>query len=154
MSASPADLHIILDKRPWRVWKGVGSFLLFDFGRPRRNQDGTTRGTYTLWISMAEWRIVKARRELAHSESHDRIIHRAAEALTDKKLEAIILKTSVAKRQPRHGVSLHFEGGYLLHAWAYERGKRGDDIFYLYLPKRCILYHRDGALSAESLDAK
>ena len=148
------ELQIIIGKSPWRVWKGIGSFMLFEFGRPRRNKDGSRSGTYTLWIYMAEWRIHKARRELAHSESPDETIHRAAEGLTRKKLEAVFLTTFVAKRHLRYGAAFHFEGGYRLRAWAYERHKDDEDIFFLYSPAACISYRRDGTLTSEPINRK
>ncbi len=149
MIASPADLQCIIGKRPWHVWKGVGSFMLFEFGRPRRNEDGSKSGTYTLWIYMADWRILKDRKELAHSESPDTTIHRAAEALTAKKLECVVLRAFIEKRKVRHGVALNFEEGCSLQAWAYPRGRADEDVFMLYTPSTFITYGRDGTLVSE-----
>jgi len=126
--------------------------MLFEFGRPRRKEDGSRTGTFTLWIYMAEWTIRKARRELAHSESSDTTIHRAAETLTNKKVESAFLTTFVAKRQVRHGAAFRFEGGYILRAWAYVRGEDDEEVFFLYSPDACIFYRRDGTLSSQSIE--
>lgn len=116
---------------------------------PRRTEDGDKVGTYTLWIYMAEWSIKKARREIAHCESSDKKIHRAAEVLTGKKLESASLTSFVAKRRLRHGAIFRFEGGYHLIAWACLKGDDDDDIFSLHSPDACISFHRDGALISE-----
>ena len=120
--------------------------MIFEFGRRRRKKDGSHSGTFTLWIYMAEWNIRNGSRELAHSESSDKLIHRAAETLTGKKLEAAFLKTCVAKSQVRFGASFCFEGGYKLHAWAYKHGEDDEDIFFLYSPTAFVSYSRDGVL--------
>jgi len=152
-SASPIDLQIIVGKRPWRVWKGVGSFLLFEFGRVYRCEDGNCRGAYTLWIYMADWRIQDSRRMLAHSESPDRSIHRAAEVITNKRLEGVVLSTVVLKRNVRYGVIFHFEGGYDLRATMYD-GNIDDEIFMLYSPQGYLSYNSDGTISSSVVDTR
>lgn len=145
MNASPTDLRVILGKRPWRVWKGVGSFLMFEFGRPRRLfKESEKVGTFTIWIQMAEWRILKARRELAHSESSDKAIERAAEALQGKKVESATVLTYVTKYALRHGVQFSFEGGVRLIAWAYKRDGGNEAVFTLFSPDSNSSYCRDG----------
>lgn len=145
---------MILSKRPWEVWKGIGSTLIFEFGRRLRDKDGSRRGTYTLWIYMADWRIRKAGREIAHSESSDAVIHRAASTLTGKKLEAVFLKTFVTQWKLLHGSTFCFEGGHYLDAWAYEHAREDDDVFFLYSPDACTFYHRDGTMTSGSMDSK
>ena len=98
---------------------------------------------------MADWKVLKGRRELAHSESADRTIHRAAEALTNKKLEGIYLRAYVGERAVRHGVSFRFEDDYRVIAWAYEHAKDDDDVFLMYSPKKYLCYHHDGSLTLE-----
>ena len=150
MSGSPEDFQMIVGKSPWRVWKGFGSFLLFEFGRAHRNEDGSQRGAYTLWIYMAKWRIRRSRRELAHSESPDKSIHRATEALTHKKLEAIVLSTVILKHRRRYGAVFHFEDGYSLHATMYDRSK-DEAIFMLYSPRACLSYKTDGTICSTTI---
>ena len=154
MSASPTDLRVIIGKRPWQVRKGIGSFLLFEFGRPWR-LDGNKVGTHTLWIYMAEWTIKEAGAEVAHSESPDEAIHSAADAFVGKKLESVSTTTFVAKRRLRHGVLFRFEGGYHLSAWSRrgastsEEGEDEEEIFTLLSPDVCVSYRRDGTWGSE-----
>ena len=148
MSASPTDLRLIIGRRPWRVWKGYGSFLLFEFGRPHMHR-GKRYGTYSLWIYLAEWSIKKAGHEVAHSESPDQEIHDAADAITGKKLESASLVTFVTKRRKRHGASFHFVDEFDLHVRAYQDGDDDDRILMLHTPAECISYLRDGTWSSE-----
>jgi hypothetical protein len=150
MIATPKELHPILGKKPWKVWKGFGSFLLFEFGARRKDPEGNIHGSYTLWIYMADWRIRRGSDELAHSESPDAKIAQAAEALTGQKLEAIVLDTVVVPRLVRYAGRLLFEGHHRLDFYMYERVER-DTIFMLYTPRTVISYYNDGALRSKKL---
>jgi hypothetical protein len=150
MIVTPEKLHPILGKKPWKVWKGVGSFLLFEFGKRHKDAKGNVHGTYTLWIFMATWRIRRSGDELAHSESPDAKIESAAAELTGKKLEAVTLDTVVVPRRVGHAARLFFEGGYRLDVCMYERTKK-DTILMLYTPRTVVTYDYDGALRSTKL---
>jgi hypothetical protein len=156
-SAPIASLQKIINRSAWRVWKGVGSFLLFEFGRRLRTESGFPRGSFTLWIYMATWSVMKGRREIAHSESPDGTIHRAADALTNKKLKGIYLRAFLGKGMTIHGARFVFEGGCTLQAWAYRKPKDDDDVFFMYLPGQILCYRHDGELTLSPMkedDAK
>lgn len=140
----------ILGKRPWKVWKGVGSFLLFEFGQRHKDLKGKVYGSYTLWVFMADWRIRQDGKELAHSESSDAKIERAAAALTGQTLEAVTLDTVVIPGRVRYGACLFFAGGHRLDIYMYDRAKR-DTILMLYTPRIVISYDNNGALRSTRL---
>lgn len=148
---SPAEFQILIGKKPWRVWKGVGSFLLFEFGRRHRAKPVGLRGTYTLWIQMADWRFRDSEHLLAHSDSPDEQIHHAAETLTHKRLESIVFCTVVLKGRLRYGAAFHFEGRHTLRATMYERSK-DDTIFMLYAPTVAHSYNTDGTVTSAAID--
>jgi len=150
MIATPKKLHPILGKKPWKVWKGFGSFLLFEFGARHKDPKGDVYGSYSLWIYMADWRIRRGGDELAHSGSSDARIERAAAALTGQKLDAVTLDTVVVPKRVRYGARLFFESGHRLDVYMYERAKR-DSIFMLYTPRTVISYDNDGTLRSEKL---
>ena len=91
----------------WGVWKGVGSFLTFNFGKPhleirepiiadakaskkvreslaRRN--AVVEGDWRLWIYCCSWEVLSNGKRVAHSESSDGRIKRAALLLDGQKL--------------------------------------------------------------------
>ena len=97
----------IYGKPCWRVWKGIGSFLTFNFGKPhleirepivaskeasqkvreslaRRN--AVVKGDWILWIYCCSWEVLSHGRQVAHSESSERRIVRAANLLDGQKL--------------------------------------------------------------------
>ena len=151
MSTSPELLQPIIGKRPWRVWKGVGSFLLFEFGhQPRGASDRAEKGLYTLWIYMATWRIHRGSTELAHSESPDAKIAASAEALQGLTLQSIILDTVVRPRMLRYAAKLVFEGQHQVSAYMYDR-KKDDPIFMLYTPTHLITYDYDGRVKRKRM---
>jgi hypothetical protein len=117
MMTTPKKFHLILGRKPWKVWKGFGSFLLFEFGERHKDPKGNVYGSYTLWIHMADWRIRRNGDELAHSECSDAKIERAAAALTGQKIEAVTLDTVVVPRRVRYGARLFFADGYRLDVY-------------------------------------
>ncbi|HEV7402889.1 MAG TPA: hypothetical protein VGO11_08190 [Chthoniobacteraceae bacterium] len=152
-SAAPDEFRVIVGKRPWRVWKGFSSFLLFEFGRAHRNEDGSRSGAYTLWIYLADWTVWKEAQELAHSESPDEVIHRAAEAFVGKCVLNVTMACFIEQRRTQTRATFRFEGGYILRAAMYDRGADDDAIFYLYTPKGILSYRRDGLMESEPLAA-
>ena len=142
-----AAFHSIVGKRPWKVWKGVGSFLLFEFGaREKDVVTGTVRGAYCLWIYMAHWRIKRARKEIAHSESSDAMIAKAAETLQGKRLDAVILSCVVTKGELHYVARFEFEGGHSVQAFM-EDDHKPSPIFMLHTPSAVFSYDYDGALT-------
>jgi hypothetical protein len=150
MIAAPKDFLVVVGKKPWKVWKGFGSFLLFEFGTKHKDPNGKIFGSYTLWIYMAAWRICYSKDELAHSESPDSKIERAAAALSGKKLQAIRLNTVMVPRRVRYAACFYFEEKHRLDVYQYERTKR-DTIFMLYTPRSVISYDNDGAIQSKNL---
>jgi hypothetical protein len=151
MITTPKEFLPILGKKPWRVWKGFGSFLLFEFGPRQKDAKENVHGAYTLWIYMADWRIRCGSDELAHSESNDATIERAAAALAGQKLEAIALDTVVVPRRVRYAARFFFEGHHRLDVFMYERAKPNDgSIFMLYTPRTLVSYDYDGALRSKT----
>lgn len=126
--------------------------MLFVFGRRRRGDGGRVHGTYTLWIYLADWRIRDSRGELAHSESPDELIHRAAATLTRKKLEGIVLNTVVLRRKLRYGAVFHFTDGHSLWATMYDRSEDDDPIFKLYTPAACHSYRSNGTITSQAIE--
>lgn len=80
----------------WGVSNGYGSWLTFNFGKPRlevrepnpeselaifRMRGVRVKGEHTLRVDMAEWSIFQDGARLAHSESDREVIARAAATL-------------------------------------------------------------------------
>jgi hypothetical protein len=144
----PALLHTIVGKRPWKVWKGVGSFLLFEFGRREVDPGGNTHGSFCLWIYMARWRIKKGRKEIAHSESPDAQIAKAASKLRGKRLNAVVLSSVITKGEVHYAARLFFEGDFIVGAYMYDRHEPSS-IFMLHMPDRVLSYDYDGSLTVK-----
>jgi hypothetical protein len=146
--AIPLDLDVIIGKRPWKASKGIGSFLFLEFGRKKRDADGAPRGEYSLWIYMADWLLDQNGREIAHSESSDSVISKAAVRLTGKRLDAITLMCEIGKGKALHAVSFAFESGFSLHASMYDDCDPSE-IFMLFTPMGNISYRYDGTLAEQ-----
>ena len=62
----------LVEKKPWRVELGVGSFVTLHFGEPRvtseRTPSGETReytfGAWHLWVYCSSWRLAAFTRSL------------------------------------------------------------------------------------------
>jgi hypothetical protein len=147
--AAPTALRKIIGKRPWKVWKGIGSFLLFEFGRKRRNPEGHTGGEYMLWIYMASWRLKKGKKEIAHSESSDRLIKKGAALLTGKRVAAVALSSTIEKSGDHYSARFWFEGGYSVEASMYD-DYEPSSIFMFYTPTTVVHYNYDGTLTENS----
>jgi hypothetical protein len=97
----------IYGKPCWGVKRGYGSFLTFEFGNPHLvvhepvTASGTVsrgvrealarrrafaHGQWYLWIYCCSWKVLSRGRTVAHSESSDAKIKRAAEFLNGQKL--------------------------------------------------------------------
>jgi hypothetical protein len=142
-----AALHSIIGKRPWKVWKGVGSFLLFEFGAKKRDAvTQTMHGAYCLWIYMGAWRIRKEGKEIAHSESPEAAINRAAATLHGKRLNAVVLSCVVTKGELHYGARFEFDGRLTMQTFMYDR-PGPSSIFMLHTPSAVFSYDYDGALT-------
>ncbi|GEM_PF-2290377 len=144
------SLQCIIGKAPWSVWKGVGSFLLFEFGRKRKARPSGVKGTYTLWIYMAYWFLRRDGRQLAHSESPDGTIDKAAKAFERRKLREVILRRHVRAGRALHSVRMIFHGGYTLDAYMYHPHKPSV-IFMLYSPSRLLEFDYEGNLEVKKM---
>jgi len=97
----------IYGKPCWGVKQGQGSFLTFEFGESHvvvhepviasrsaspdvrkalARRRAFARGQWHLWIYCCSWQVLSRGRSLAHSESSDTKIHRAADLLNGQKL--------------------------------------------------------------------
>jgi len=91
----------------WGVWKGIGSFLTFNFGKPHLVVDEPivasaeaskkvreslarrkvmAKGDWRLWIYCCAWEVLRNGKPFARSESTNARIRRAADFLNGQKL--------------------------------------------------------------------
>ena len=140
-------LNSIIGRTPWSVWKGFGSFLFFEFGQKRRNPDGNPKGEFTLWIEMAHWRIRVGPKEIAHSESPDKIISRKSALLQGRKLQEVRLSDHIRKNKVLRSAHFVFENQHVLDVFQYEKGT--DVIFAINSKTEVLTYDYDGKLKTE-----
>jgi hypothetical protein len=138
----------------WGVWKGIGSFLTLYFGKPhlvirepisarpgasnKVRANLATRGAYVegdwhLWIYCCSWEVLFNNKRLAHSESSDSLIMRAANFLNGQKL----VRFSILPRGTR--CVFEFDLGGILKTWPYSRT---DEQWLLYEPTGNVLVLR------------
>lgn len=147
-------LGTLIGKSPWSVWKGVGSFLLFEFGRKRKTMS-RPKGTYTLWVYMAHWIIRRNGKQLAHSESPDKTIEKAARQFERRKLLGITLKKHIAKDRILFGAMFRFDGGHSLDAIMYEdEDHSGDAVFMIYTPTHLLQFDYGGDLALKKMEGR
>ena len=119
----------IVGKRAWHVRKGYSSFVTMEFGEPqlrvREPMPNATspalhrprvsvRGDWHFWVHSCEWRISENGVELAHSESKDDEIDKAASAIDGQILTAVEV-------DPATGVTrLSFELGTIFEMVPYD----------------------------------
>jgi len=136
------------------VWKGIGSFLTLYFGKPhlvirepisarpgasnKVRANLATRGAYVegdwhLWIYCCSWEVLFNNKRLAHSESSDSLIMRAANFLNGQKL----VRFSILPRGTR--CVFEFDLGGILKTWPYSRT---DEQWLLYEPTGNVLVLR------------
>ena len=151
----PAEvLAGIVGQRSWLVERGHGSFLTMEFGEPRievreavphatsaalRRPGAWPRGDWHLWIYCCQWRIEEGGVPLAHSESTDAAIDKAARAINGQIL------TDVSIDAPRGMSRFIFELGTVLETSRLD----ADDIsesWLLYTPIGRVLTYRDDGL--------
>jgi hypothetical protein len=97
-------LQPIIGLPAWRVWKGIGSFVTFEFGEPVTKR-GYTHGEWSLWVQHAAWRIESADEFIAGCEDSNQ---RIDEGL--KQLENVPIRSIVVSR-PALDTVITFENG-------------------------------------------
>jgi hypothetical protein len=142
---TPAPIQKLIGKSPWKVWKGFGSFLTFEFGRKRKDADGQSRGEFCLWIYMAGWQLKKGKKQIAHSESPDGVIIECVALLVGRRLDAVSLSTIVDKSGDHYSARFWFEGGFSLQAFMCDR-REPSSIFMLFTPDSVLSYDNDGKI--------
>lgn len=145
---TPAAFQKLIGKRPWKVWKGFGSFLLFEFGRRKKDSNGRLRGELCLWVYMATWQLKERKKQIAHSESPDAIIDNCVARLAGKRLEAVISSTTIDKKGDHYSARFWFEGGFSLQTFMYDNHEPSS-IFMLFTPDRVLSFHYDGKITAK-----
>ena len=147
-------LGSLIGKAPWSVWNGISSVLVFEFGRKRRGLIGS-KGTFSLWVDMANWIIRKRGKETASSDCCGEKIARAARNLERKKLIGITLKKYIDKKRNIFGVLLRFADRNTLDAiMLLDANTRADVILMLYTPTQILQFTSEGELTLKNLKQK
>jgi len=144
----------IYGKPCWGVKQGHGSFLTFEFGEshvvvyepvvtsrivsPRVRKGlarrlAFARGQWHLWIYCCSWEVLSRGRSLAHSESSDSKIQRAADFLNGQKL----VRFSILPRKLQ--CIFEFDLGGILKTWPYDKKS---EQWLLYEPSKNVLLLR------------
>jgi hypothetical protein len=146
----------IYGKSCWGVKQGHGSFLTFEFGKPHlvvrepviasrsasprvrkalARRRAFARGQWHLWIYCCRWQVLSRGRIIAHSESSDAKIQRAADLLNGQKL----VRFSMSRKLQ---CTLQFDLGGVLKTRPFDKDS---EQWLLYGPSKNIL-----ALRADS----
>jgi hypothetical protein len=92
MKAAAVEIESYFDAlkgaRPWRVRRGHGSFLTFDFGQ-RVLRGGHMQGQWRLWIYLSNWLLTRDGRALANSDSDHHVIEVAVRRLEQAALTGV-----------------------------------------------------------------
>jgi hypothetical protein len=144
----------IYGKPCWGVKQGLGSFLTFEFGEshvvvhepvvasrsasPRvrkalARRIAFARGQWHLWIYCCGWQVLSRGRRLAHSESSDIKIERAADFLNGQKL----VRFSISSRKLQ--CIFEFDLGGILKTRPYDKKS---EQWLLYEPSKKVLLLR------------
>jgi hypothetical protein len=144
----------VYGKPCWGVKQGYGSFLTMEFGKPhlvirepivasakaseKVRANLATRGAYVrgdwhLWIYCCTWEVLFNGKQVAHNESSDSRIVRAANFLNGQKL----VRFSLVPRGTR--CVFEFDLGGVLKTWPYSRT---DEQWLLYEPTGTVLVLR------------
>lgn len=100
-------------KRPWRVQLGIGSFLVFDFGKPIQLTEEHTCGEWGLWIRCSAWRLrTKDQLLIGSEETREKL---EAEII---KLENYLIVRSELNRDTLD-IQLEFDTGLLLETFSF-----------------------------------
>jgi hypothetical protein len=144
----------IYGKPCWGVKQGHGSFLTFEFGEshavvhepviasrsasPRvrkalARRRAFARGGWHLWIYCCSWEVLSRGRSLAHSESSDKKIQRAADLLNGQKL----VRFSILPRKLQ--CIFEFDLGGILKTQPFDKAS---EQWLLYEPSKKVLVLR------------
>jgi len=144
----------------WRVERGQGSILSFEFGSPRLfvrepyvsdsssakvRQLAARRvvkpiGDWHLFVYCCRWRVTNLDEAIACADNSIEQIEAAASVLDGQKLKAFTLDA------PSRRTEFAFDLGSTLSTWPLESNE--DEQWSLYLPdKRVLSYRADGAFS-------
>jgi hypothetical protein len=145
----------------WRVQKGHGSFLTFEFGAPHlsirepiaepsiqnpkirkrlQRRRVAPHGEWHLWIYCSHWRCAENGVELSTDESADAEIIAAAEFMDGQCLLSVGIEAASGRSLFR------FDLGATLETWPYDGGD--EEQWFLYAPSKHVLsYRADGHYS-------
>lgn len=151
----------------WRVERGQGSILSFEFGAPslmvREPYASTSSsakvrqlaarrlikpiGEWNLFVFCCHWRVTVSGEPLADDESAQDQIEAAAHVLDGQKLTTVTLDAD------SRATTFSFDLGSVLATWPYEADH--EEQWSLYLPdKRVLTYRADGRFSLGPSDEK
>jgi hypothetical protein len=140
----------VLGRAPWRVWKGHGSFLFFDFGRKLRISPLAVSGSSVITVTMAHWFIRHQASTLANSESMDTIIEKSIQHFVGKKLCEIITCRHMSTSCEYYSARLSFADNWCLDIRMYEKGVY-DAMFDIKTPNSITMYDYAGNLITRPL---
>jgi hypothetical protein len=140
----------IIGMPSWRVWRGIGSFITFEFGEPVTKR-GYTHGEWSLWVQHAAWRIESPDEFIAGCEDRNEFIDAGLKRLENVPIQSIVvsrpaldtvitfengLKFLTFTRYTQHNRRLHWElftpDHYVLIigpsiSWSFRRSDSVDD---------------------------
>jgi len=114
----------------WNVRQGYGSFLCFEFGRPRPEPDGKVFGEWHLWIYCCRWTIARNDEVVADSESSSDRIKTATDDLNGKSLILVRFDPKQVRTE------FEFDSGIKLITRPYDRAS---EQWHLYKPSGHVL---------------
>lgn len=144
--ATPSDVIEIegivsglLGQKAWRVWKGVGSFVLFEFGKPITHTYNTptgkqsyTHGEWHLWAYCCDWWLGIGTEVIVTADDDPEMI-----TLLIQRMENVALE-SIELIPPLLETTLHFENGLDFHILPSNYVENSDD-WMLFLPNDYVL---------------
>jgi hypothetical protein len=135
----------VLGRAPWRVWKGHGSFLFFDFGRKLRISPMAVSGYSVITVTMAHWFIRHQATTLANSESADAVIDKSIQHFVGKQLCEIITCRHITASCEYYAARLSFADNWSLDIRMYEKGVY-EAMFDIKTPNSITMYDYAGNL--------
>lgn len=153
-ASSPLNTFIgsMLGLPAWGVKQGHGSFLTFEFGEPKLEDEerhsadkGLRRSAYVhgqwhLWIYCCHWRAIQDGAQLASSDDADTLIGRATATLNGQKL----IDVRVAPDEGRSNFT--FDLGGSLETWPYGDDST-DEQWTIHTDIEAFAYRADGLYS-------
>lgn len=144
--ATPSDVIEIegivsglLGQKAWRVWKGIGSFVLFEFGKPITHtynlpsgKRSYTHGEWHLWAYCCEWWLGIGSEIIATSDDDPEFIASSVKQMENIPLESIDLLPPLLE------TTLHFENGLAFHILPGDYAEDAED-WMLFVPNDYVL---------------